>query len=283
VFTNPSPDNASADFRTIQVAVPEKYGDVLSRVVLVERLREVRALIGFTRIESPGEFGETYEFPADRRAPLSRKEPAWVPTADVRGEGIFIQFNEDAIQSWGRSAKAAERNLAFFRAHRKWRENRRIEEPEMGYPGLRYFLLHSFSHALMRQFALECGYNAASIRERIYSLSPTDEEGPMAGVLLYTAASDSEGTLGGLVSLGTPEELTRHIEAAMEQMELCASDPLCAEHAPTTEPAVLHGAACHACLFVPETSCERGNKYLDRTLLVQTVERSDLAFFKAQP
>lgn len=156
---------------------------------------------------------------------------------------------------------------------------RRLPEPRANFPGVRYVLLHSFAHALMRQVALECGYTVASIRERIYALEPTDEDGPMAGVLLYTAAPDSEGTLGGLVSLGHPAALGRHIAGALSAMRLCASDPLCAEHTPLTEPQTLHAAACHACLFAPETSCERGNRYLDRALLVPTVERADLSFF----
>ena len=122
-------------------------------------------------------------------------------------------------------------------------------------------------------------YTAASIRERIYSAPKGDGE-PMAGVLLYTAAPDSEGTLGGLVSLGQPKELVRHLDQAFEAMRLCASDPLCSEHRPTRQALTLHVAACHACLFVPETSCERGNKYLDRSVLVKTMEREDLAFFE---
>jgi len=133
----------------------------------------------------------------------------------------------------------------------------------------------------MRQIALECGYTAASLRERIYSSSPDNEDqDPMAGVLIYTGAADSEGTLGGLVNLGTPETLGRHIDHALEQMRLCASDPLCAEHHPLQDGSpVLHGAACHACAFAPETSCERGNKYLDRTTLVRTFDNSHTPFF----
>lgn len=98
-------------------------------------------------------------------------------------------------------------------------------------------------------------------------------EEPMAEVLIYTAAPDSEGTLGGLVSLGEPRVLGRHFDQALEGMRLCASDPLCAEHRPQRDEVTLHGAACHACLFAPETSCERGNKYLDRSLLIRTVDR----------
>jgi hypothetical protein len=101
----------------------------------------------------------------------------------------------------------------------------------------------------------------------------------MAGVLLYTAAADAEGTLGGLVALAEPGRLGRHIARALAQMQLCSSDPLCAEHLPFQEEPTLHGAACHACLFAPETSCERGNRYLDRTLLVPTVAQHGFAFF----
>lgn len=101
----------------------------------------------------------------------------------------------------------------------------------------------------------------------------------MAGVLIYTSASDSQGTLGGLVSLGRPETLGRLIGQTLEQMRLCASDPLCAEHRPADDEYTIHGAACHACLFAPETACERGNKYLDRTVLVQTFASQHPGFF----
>ena len=129
---------------------------------------------------------------------------------------------------------------------------------------------------LIRELALECGYNAASIRERIYAKS--DGASPMAGVLLYTAAADSDGTLGGLVELGKPENLGRLIEQALDRSTVCSSDPLCSEHNPGIDRS-LHSAACHACTFVAETSCERGNRYLDRALLVKTFEATESAFF----
>ena len=102
----------------------------------------------------------------------------------------------------------------------------------------------------------------------------------MAGLLIYTSAPDSEGTLGGLVSLGEPETLQRHIGQALEAARLCANDPLCAEQPPSPRGQTLHAAACHACLFAPETSCERGNRYLDRSTLVATMQHDDLAFFE---
>jgi len=279
VLTEPDPARNSPDFRLSEVEPPAAFSSAIDQVVLVERLRQVQALIGFTRLESPGDFADVEEFPQERRAPLSRKAPQWAPASEVRGEGIFIRFDEDEIARWERSEAAIQWSHEFFTAHREWRTRRRLAPPNAGYPGLRYVFLHSFSHALMRQFSLECGYTAASIRERIYSLPPEADDGPMAGVLIYTAAPDSEGTLGGLVNLGRPEALGRHIAHALEGVRLCASDPLCSEHHPGREGVTLHGAACHACLFVPETSCERGNKYLDRSLLVETIIPHDRFFF----
>jgi hypothetical protein len=279
-LSNPTTAPRLADFQIMEVEPPTAYRHLLTRVVLGERLREVSALVGFTRITSPGDFDGT-EIPAEQRAPLSRTPPTWVPAVDVHGEGIFLQFAEQAIADWLSRPEVAAYAQQFAQAHRTWRRARRLD-PAQGDPGLRYVLLHSFAHALIRQLALECGYTVASIRERIYALPPEDENGPMAGILLYTAAPDSEGTLGGLVRLGEPDELGRHINAALEHAQLCASDPLCAERTPLMEPAELHAAACHACLFVPETSCERGNRFLDRSLLVPTVEpeRHTLAFFR---
>lgn len=276
VFSQPDPNLNSRDFRLRVVDPPKQYRKFFTKVVLAERLREVCSLIGFTRIESPSDYNDLGEFPKNQRVPLSRRPPAWVPTSDVRGEGVFIQFSEKALQAWIKKVKALDGE--FFDAHRRWRTARRLE-PNEGYPTMRYVLLHSLAHALIRQFSLECGYTTASIRERVYSRPPGGDREAMAGILLYTAAPDSEGTLGGLVSLGEPESLGRHLDQALESMGLCASDPLCAEHHPHRDTLTLHGAACHACLFLPETSCERGNKYLDRSVLVSTVERANLAFF----
>ncbi|WP_406699441.1 DUF1998 domain-containing protein [Singulisphaera sp. Ch08] len=276
VLSDPDPSLNSRDFKLRVVEPPKSYRKLLEKVVLAERLREVRALTGFTRIESPGDYTEIGDFPKDQRVPLGRKPPKWVPTSEIRGEGVFLQFSEDAIEAWVK--KTGEREGEFFEAHKRWRTNRGLE-PNDGFPTMRYVLLHSLAHALIRQFAIECGYTTASIRERIYSRPPGGDGKPMAGVLLYTAAPDSEGTLGGLVALGDPKALGRHLDQALEGMKLCASDPLCAEHHPIKDGLTLHGAACHACLFLPETSCERGNKYLDRSVLVSTVESDDLAFF----
>ncbi len=268
------------DFQLSEVAVPQAYQKVIEQVALVERLREVQALVGFTRIDAPSELGEPGTVDEARFAGLSRQRPVWVPASEVRGEGIFIRFNEAKIESWLGQAVVQRRSDSFLESHRRWCKARGIEEPDKFFPTLRYVLLHTFSHALMRQLALECGYTAASIRERIYSRPANDPDGPpMAGLLLYTSAADSEGTLGGLVSLGETEQLGRHIQTALRAAHLCSSDPLCAEHEPSRQGRTLHAAACHACLFAPETSCERGNKYLDRSLLTATVTQTALSFF----
>jgi hypothetical protein len=280
VFSEPNPERNSPDFKLREVQAPKAYSKSLSRVVLVERLREVRALTGFTRIESPGDLADEPDVAPEKRGLLSRRAPDWVPASEVRGEGIFLQFNEGALGKWLSEKATIEREREFREAHRRWRQSRRIEPADADFPGCRYVLLHSFAHALMRQFAIECGYSTASIRERIYAREPEEEGGPMAGVLLYTAASDSEGTLGGLVALGEPQSLGRHMEQALEQARLCASDPLCVEHHPVRDGVTLHGAACHACLFAPETSCERGNKYMDRTLLAPTLREGWCPFFE---
>ena len=278
IFTEHDPALNNEDFRLRLVNVPADFTGLIKQVVLVERLREVTALVGFTRIDAGGELNDELDIPTET-APLSRIASSWVPASEVRGEGIFIQFNEDQIAQWANRPGVREASTEFFEAHVRWRTARGIEPPEDGFPGMRYVLLHSFSHALMRQLSLECGYSAASIRERIYAQPPIDNQEGMAGILIYTSAPDSEGTLGGLVSLGETETFGLHLAQALEAMYLCANDPLCAEHVPAAQGHTIHAAACHACLFAPETSCERGNRYLDRAVLAPTVEKDGRSFF----
>ncbi len=274
VFSNSSMAKASRTFKLRDVNPPTDFTKHFEKIVLVDKLREVRALVGFTRIMSPRDFDSAADLPPENRAKISRRDPTWLPACETRGEGIFFQFSEKRIQEWVTKNHAYERE--FEVGHQAWRASKNLE-PNKGYPGIRYVLLHTFAHALIRQLAIECGYTCASITERIYSCNPADGD-PMAGVLIYTAAPDSEGTLGGLCTLGEPDKLGRHIRRALEKISLCASDPLCSEHS-VGNGEKLHGASCHACSFLPETSCERGNKYLDRSTLVPTVERTNLAFF----
>ena len=278
---NPVP-SATKDFRTTRVRAPAGFEPFFEETVLVEMVREVRALLAFTRIESKGDFTDA-DFEDDgRQTPLSRQSPTWLPASEVRGEGIFLRLKEEALQSWEQKPEVQKLEQEFMQAHTGWRRLRKLNPPEDGFPFIRFVLLHSLSHALMRQIALECGYTAASVRERLYCRTVGQEHGPMAGILIYTAASESEGTLGGLVQLGQPVTLGRQVQHALESMRICGSDPLCSEHAPVSDGRGIHGACCHACLFAPETSCERGNRYLDRTTLVGTFAAKAAEFFNVQ-
>ncbi len=279
VFSNPSSAPASKDFKLACVAPPSGFESKFEDTVLVERIREVRALMGFTRIESNADFAEATTVSQGRLTPLSRESAKWLPASEVHGEGIFIRIKEEALLGWQSTDAVKQLQQEFLESHKAWRTLRKIKPARDHFPGIRLVLLHSLAHALMRQIVLDCGYTAASVRERLYSRQPAEDGGPMAGLLLYTAAPDSEGTLGGLVELGEPLTLGRHLQQALESMRLCASDPLCAEHRPDTLGRAIHGACCHACQFAPETSCERGNRYLDRSVLVNTFAAAGSAFF----
>lgn len=273
VLTEANPPTDYPHFMSKKVGTPVGLEKLISRVLLLERLREVNALLGFTRVEAPEESGDPGERP--QRASLSQTKPDWVPANQVHGEGIFIQFDEEALVAWEGLPGVKDVDRMLRGGHKGWRNSRHLD-PNDGYPGIRYAMLHTLSHLLIRELALECGYNAASIRERIYA--DTSSTAPQAGILIYTAAADSDGTLGGLVDLGKPENLGRLVTQALDRSRICSSDPLCSEHDPEKDRS-LHGAACHACSLVAETSCERGNRYLDRSLLVPTLDRADAAFF----
>jgi len=273
VLTAANPPADYPHFMSKKVGTPTGFENRIARVLLLERLREVNALLGFTRVEAPEESSDPNERP--QMAGLSRRKPDWVPANQVHGEGIFIQFDEATLQAWEAQAGVQRVDGMLKAGHGGWRNSRHLD-PNEGYPGIRYAMLHTLSHLLIRELALECGYNAASIRERIYA--DVSSTSPQAGILIYTAAADSDGTLGGLVDLGKPENLGRLLRQALNRSKICSSDPLCSEHDPGKDRS-LHAAACHACSLVAETSCERGNRYLDRSLLVQTLDRGDAAFF----
>jgi hypothetical protein len=267
------------DFRLTRVPPPTGFETLFEPTGLLEQLREVRALLAFTRIESKGDFTDANNTNDDRETPLSRQPPTWLPASEVRGEGLFLRLKEEPLQTWEQSPRVRQLEKEFLQAHVGWRRLRKQAPPEGAFADMRYVLLHSIAHALMRQIALECGYTAASLRERLYSKGPSQEGGPMAGILIYTAATDSEGTLGGLVNLGQPLSLGRHLSQSFESLRICASDPLCAEHEPFDGGRTVHGACCHACLFAPETSCEKGNRFLDRSVLVSTFAAKAVEFF----
>jgi hypothetical protein len=259
LLSRPTTERQDTDFRATPTTSPRGYSRLLDQVVLVSRLREVRALVGFTRLGAP----ERDDLQPVRLVPLSRGAAEWIPAVEQRGEGIFLQLREDAVAAWAEAAAVHPHIEALRGAYQRWAADR-DQVPRPGFPIARFTLIHTLSHMLIRQVALECGYSSASLRERIYLGTP---DAPAAGLLLSTAASDSEGTLGGLVALGEPRHLERLLGQALRDAQRCSSDPLCAEHIPIYPSTALHAAACHACLFAAETSCEAGNRWLDRAVL----------------
>ncbi len=271
-FTAPVPPK-SDDFKVNALHIPNGFNKTLGHPVAVDRLREVQALCGFTRIDGPDEANP------NRMAPIWKAPQTWLPAAEVRGEGILLTLAETRVEQWERDYRESDRYLLLQQATRNWRTRRGLE-PGGGVPPPRFVLLHTLSHMLIHQVALDCGYSTSSIRERIYCRESGDSEGPpMAGVLLYTASPDSEGTLGGLVALAKPERLALVLRNALERAKLCSTDPMCADHQAGDLGDTLHNAACHACLFAPETSCEAGNRYLDRAAAVPILGHPNDAYF----
>jgi hypothetical protein len=248
----------------------------IERVVLLHRLREVTALLGFTRFEAQSPDAEGELEVGVRRAAIAREGPSWLPAFENKGEGVFLQFSSDAIAAWQQQAAIRARGRALLAGFDAWKAEH--AESKRKFPGLPYIMLHSLAHMLIGAVSLECGYPASSIRERIYAI-----DGVGYGVLLYTGSPDAEGTLGGLVEAG--RRLGDHILAALRLGGLCSNDPVCAQHQPENphERRFLHGASCHGCLLIAETSCEQHNDFLDRTLVVPTVEGLSAEFFQIGP
>ncbi|MEU0675730.1 DUF1998 domain-containing protein [Streptomyces sp. NPDC006172] len=236
--------------------------------MLVKKLREVRALKAFTRLADPESTTEAKEMP------LSGSPLRWLPAMEVRGEGVFLRLDEDRLGKWEKAVAVAARIERMRTAHQRMLEQRAGDPSRVvsSPASPRMVLLHTLAHVLINEWSLEAGYPAASLRERLYA----DDD--MAGVLIYTATSDSAGSLGGLVAQGEPEYLDRTVRSAVRRAEWCSSDPLCME----TQVSGTGGtnlAACHACVMLPETSCEHNNILLDRALLVGTPRAPHLGFF----
>lgn len=250
----------------------------IGQVVLAPKLREVRAQIGFTRLEpaTPDLQGE-YDLGV-QSAPLGLLTD-WLPASEIRGEGVFIRLDEKAVQAWEARPAVRKRGLELLAGYEQWAKE---HENPPDFPGTRYYMLHSLAHLLISGISLECGYAASAIRERIYC-APAHDETPMAAILLSTGSSGSEGTLGGLVEQG--RDLGLHLRRAFDLGVLCSNDPVCASHSPEKDYAerYLEGAACHGCLYIAECSCERFNRYLDRALVVPTIGHDPALAFLSEP
>jgi hypothetical protein len=255
------------------------YAGAIRALVAVHRLREVSGLYGFTRLEpapttTDGDFVDIRL--AVHGAPIS-KDADWLPAVELFGEGLFLHFDEAAIHLWLSRPAVREREELLRRGYLSWVARHPGRLPD--FQGLPYVLLHSLSHALMQEIALDCGYPASSLKERVYTLKSPSGSYDRCGILIYTASTGAQGTLGGLV--GTAPRFAEILEAALRRVEICSNDPICADHEPDGRSGdrATHGAACHGCLLIAETSCESRNQFLDRALLGGTMQGGDTAFF----
>ncbi|MBY7024812.1 DUF1998 domain-containing protein [Clostridium botulinum] len=252
------------------------YG--LSKVTLVKKLREVRALVGFSRLQ-PIEADLMSGFESDNYAngfvSVKEKETNWYPAYEARGEGIFIELNKEIIEEWiEKNSKVSER-IEILNLRYNEIEKKRGNKPRPITP--KFVLLHTFAHIIMKELSFECGYDSASLTERIYC--NTDENSTnMNGILIYTSSGDSEGTLGGLVRQGKSDMLPRIIVNAVRKAMWCSSDPVCIDSKGQGRDG-LNLSACHACALISETSCEEFNVLLDRALIVGELEDKEIGFF----
>ncbi len=247
-------DGGSHDaFQCRRAEVAGELHGVVTQVSKATRLREVRALYGFSRVTP---------MPTDTVSPslasLSKSRLNWLPATEVLGEGVFVRLDEDMVASWEASELAVERcaMLAESLRQRAYAADLPVPEP----PSARFVAVHSLAHSLLQELSLDAGYPVGSLRERVYAAPG------QAGFLVYTASSDAAGSLGGLAALAEADTFSRALEAAVSRAGWCSNDPVCGESGPSGADG-LNLAACHACLLLPETSCEHRNVFLDRVML----------------
>lgn len=249
--------------------------EFFSAVSLVEKLRETRVFTGFTRV-----YAESGQSLWDRKRLLWAEPPrgrnSWLPAYVVHGEGIFLQLSEKAVGVWERQPAVAKRYGHLADQFEGVQQTRKLRERVIS---PRFVLVHTLAHLLIARLTFECGYSSASLKERLYVSD--DVSNPMAGILIYTADGDADGTMGGLVRMGKPANLEPVLRRALENATWCSADPVCMESGSHggQGPDSLNLAACHACALVPETACEEFNRFLDRAAVVGSIDSPDDGLF----
>ena len=241
----------------------------LKSISLIHKVREVQALVGFTRLKPV----DSTDAPGSQAVIVPVKEPdtKWYPAYDVRGEGIFIEFDSSSINNWRSENQFLAERVALLNDNYK---KSFIGENHPREITGKFLLLH----LLIKQLSFECGYGIASLKERIYCSEAVDGK-EMAGILIYTACGDSEGTLGGLVRQGRSDTFPRIFNKAIENARTCSNDPVCSLSQGQGRDS-LNLAACYSCTLIPETSCEEFNCFLDRGVVVGTFDNPNLGFFQ---
>lgn len=256
------------EYSSYTVKTPAKYKKLIEQITIVDRLTEIQTLRGFTRLKPwNGDLAGTEQI-----VPLAMVKKDWLPAVKLNGEGIFIRLSQEALTSWTKRIGNRYQKMAN-NLDASYLKNKRFAS--------QYIALHTLSHLLMRQISDQCGYSLASLKEKIYSnfYDQKDESINMNGILIYLATPDSDGSLGGLISIAEDViQLERIVDNMLEKALWCSGDPLCIN---ATEQGLLslNYAACHDCTLLPETSCEFRNVLLDRVSIVGTLENRGLGLF----
>ena len=249
------------------------FSHFFDHITLIQKLRETRAFSGFTRVFADTDRGLSH---LQEMLWLNPPSERWLPAYTVFGEGLFMALNEQQLQEWEVQPEIRKRIFDLVLRYQKLRSDRHLGARQIG---PRYILLHTLAHLLINRLTFECGYSSAALRERLYVSE--NHDAPMAGILIYTAAGDAEGTLGGLVRMGKAGRLEPLLDRAIKGAHWCSADPVCMEIGQRggQGPDSLNLAACHGCCLVPETACEEFNRLLDRGLVVGTFENPAIGFF----
>lgn len=263
-----TPKGSLGDFSREIMPIEEYDLSHIKSVSLIDKVRVVNALTGFSRI-NPAMNKDDVGFVS-----VKQTDTRWYPAYEVRGEGIFIEFSQYDIDRWIEnnpevSMRAARLNDNYAASFMGRNHSRDISP--------KFIMLHTISHLLITQLSFECGYSIASLSERLYC-SETADGKEMAGIFIYTASGDSEGTLGGLVRQGRPDAFPRIFKKAVNSAKTCSNDPVCIMSRGQGRDS-LNLAACHACALLPETCCEERNAFLDRAMIVGTFKNRQIGFW----
>lgn len=263
-----SSGKALGDFSREEMDIKEYKIPHIKSVSLIDKVRVVNALIGFSRI-SPAMNRNDKGF-----VDVKESDTRWYPAYEVRGEGIFIEFEQSDIDKWIRD------NPAVIERAKRISDNYSTSFIGKNHPRTitpKFIMLHTLSHLLISQLSFECGYSIASLSERLYCSEKSDGN-TMAGIFIYTANGDSEGTLGGLVRQGRPDVFPQILKKAISHAQTCSNDPVCIMSKGQGRDS-LNLAACHACGLLPETCCEERNAFLDRGLVIGTYDNKEIGFW----
>ncbi|WP_404430963.1 DrmB family protein [Sutcliffiella horikoshii] len=268
-FTDFTSKKKLKDFEAENQEIPKDLQPYFKRIIKAHRLKEILVLLGFMRNDSPE---PEVNSPKNIVWLGSGTDEKWLPAVEVFGEGIFLEFNRDHINKWlsDNGVTLSSKSTEFSQLYDNW-----IKQKGWEVTGVRdavYVMMHTLSHLLINQLSLQSGYSSVAIKERIY----WNEN--MAGILLYTGSTDQEGSLGGLVEMGGTDNIRKTLFAALQEAVFCASDPHCANLEPSEENH-FNGCSCFACSMIAETSCETGNRFLDRSLVVRTMDSEIKPFF----